>query len=124
MSSTLENAPVEKSLPEQLADLDATYQTRRAELEERIAMSYQEAQNLAKNDIHLEHDPVAQEAARTGKDARGEMIPDLLGFLRERRQENIDRPNKGTSGRRRAEDLPSTVRADDPKIWEKGSGNR
>jgi len=29
-----------------------------------------------------------------------------------------------SSGRRRAEELPRDVRADDPDIWKRGTGNR
>ena len=120
--SSFEQTNGEPSLGEQLAALDADYQSKRAPLIARLVKSNTEALELAANDIYLENDPVAKDAISSGKDARGAQIIDLKAFLLERRQANIDHPVKGTS-QIRAEELPRDVRADDPDIWKKGTGN-
>lgn len=107
----------EASLHEQLTALDSEYTTRRAALLAAMERERQEALKLAKDDIYLEHDTIAQEAVRTGKTAAGEAIPDIKAFLLARRAWLASNP--GLSGDpRRAEELPRDVRADDPKIWQ------
>lgn len=110
------------TLREQLATLDREHTSRRQGLLQAIEQENEEARALAQNDIFLEKDPVAQNAVRSGKTGKGEEIPNLLAFLKERRQVLANNPGLGTGGRRRAEDLPRDTRADDPDIWKRGTG--
>lgn len=125
MSRHLETPPAEsekRSLSEQLAAFESEYTSRREGLLLAIEREKEEARALARNDVFLEKDPVAQNAVRSGKTGQGEVIPDLKRFLMERRQVLAASPGLGAGGRRRAEDLPRDVRADDPEIWKRGTG--
>jgi hypothetical protein len=124
MSSFFERPQPEKPLHAQLLELERDYAAKRKDLERRIAKENEEAHELAKNDIYLERDPVAQTAIHTGKTGMGEDVADLKGFLLERRQMLKDNPDLDSRGPRRAEDLPRDVRADDPDIWKRGTGNK
>jgi hypothetical protein len=124
MSSFFERPQPDKPLHAQLAELEQVYTTKRTDLERRIAEENEEARRLAENDIYLERDAVAQAAVRTGKTGTGENVPDLKAFLLERRQILKDNPNLDSRGPRRAVDLPRDVRADDPDIWKRGTGNK
>lgn len=125
MSRHLETPPAESeksSLREQLAALENEYTSRRQGLLRAIEQEDEEARALAQNDIFLEKDPVAKNAVRSGKTGEGEQIPNLLAFLKERRQILANNPGLGAGGRRRPEDIPRDARADDPDIWKRGTG--
>lgn len=123
--SRQETPPAERqksSLREQLAALESEYASRREGLVQAIERENEEARALAQSDIFLEKDPVAQNAARSGRTETGEEVSDLKGFLLERRQWIKENPDLMTSGPRRAEDVPRDTRADDPDIWKRGTG--
>lgn len=122
MSNRFEKPTAQQtSLHEQLAALENEYTVRRKALLAAIESEQQEAETLAANDIYLEHDSIAQEAVRRGMTAAGDKIPDLKTFLLERRKWLQENPGL-SSDPRRAEELPRTVRADDPEIWHRGTG--